>query len=83
MWTYLAFVRLFPCVNQIVFLQVGQLGEVLIACLTLEGSLATVHSQMDLKNKNKKTIAIRSEFFFHLIKFKTQCPRMVTKIAHP
>lgn len=48
-WTYLAFMRLFSRVNQVVFLQVGQLGEVLIAGLTLEGPLSTVHSQMDLK----------------------------------
>lgn len=41
--------RLFSRVNQVVFLQVGQLGEVLIACLTLEGPFSTVHSQMDLK----------------------------------
>lgn len=41
--------RLFSCVNQVVFLQVGQLGEVLIAGLTLEGPFSTVHSQMDLK----------------------------------
>lgn len=41
---YLAFVRLFPRVNQVVFLQVSQLCEVLATGLTLEGALATMHS---------------------------------------
>lgn len=41
--------RLLSCVNQVVFLQVGQLSEVFIAGLTPEGTLATVHSQMDLR----------------------------------
>lgn len=34
--------------NQVVFLQVGQLSEVLIAGLTLEGALSAVYSQVDL-----------------------------------
>lgn len=46
---HLAFMRLLSCVNQVVFLQVGQLSEVLIAGLTPEGTLSTVHSQMDLE----------------------------------
>lgn len=40
--------RLLSCVDQVVFLQVGQLREVLIAGLTPEGTLSAVHSQMDL-----------------------------------
>lgn len=40
--------------NQVVFLQVGQLGEVLIACLTLEGPFSTVHSQVDLKTVSRR-----------------------------
>lgn len=40
--------RLFPRVDQVVFLQVSQLCEVLVTGLTLEGALATMHSQMDL-----------------------------------
>lgn len=46
---HLAFMRLLSSVNQVVFLQVGQLCEVLIAGLTPEGTLPAVHSQMDLK----------------------------------
>lgn len=46
---HLAFMRLLSCVNQVVFLQVGQLSEVLIAGLTPEGTLSAVHSQMDLE----------------------------------
>lgn len=77
--TYLAFMRLFPSVNQIVFLQMGQLGEILVAGLTLEGSLSTVHSQMNLKPKQLQFIYLEScFFFFHLIIFKTQCAGMVT-----
>lgn len=41
---------LLSCVNQVVFLQVGQLCEVLVAGLTPEGTLATVNSEMDLRN---------------------------------
>lgn len=41
--------RLLSCVNQVVFLQVGQLSEVLVAGLTPEGTLSAVHSQMDLR----------------------------------
>jgi len=41
--------RLLSSVNQVVFLQVGQLSEGLTAGLTPEGTLSTVHSQMDLR----------------------------------
>lgn len=40
--------RLFARVDQVVFLQVSQLCEVLVTGLTLEGTLSTMHSQMDL-----------------------------------
>lgn len=49
MQPYLAFMRLLSCVNQVVFLQVGQLSEVLVAGLTPEGTFSTVHSKMDLR----------------------------------
>jgi hypothetical protein len=39
-------------VNQEVFLQVGQLGEVLTAGLTPEGPLSTVDAQVDLETGN-------------------------------
>lgn len=35
---------LLSCVNQVVFLQVGQLSEVLVAGLTPEWTLSTVYS---------------------------------------
>lgn len=41
--------RLFSRVDQVVFLQMSQLGEVLITGLTLERTLSTMHSQMDLR----------------------------------
>lgn len=37
-----------PRMHQVVLLQVGQLGEVLLAQATLERALPTVHTQMDL-----------------------------------
>lgn len=46
---HLAFMRFLSGVNQVVFLQVGQLSEVLIAGLTPEGTLSAMHSQMDLE----------------------------------
>lgn len=45
--------RLLSCVNQVVFLQVGQLGEVLTAGLTPEGTLSTMYSQMDLRTPSQ------------------------------
>lgn len=50
MQPYLAFMRLLSCVNQVVFLQVGKLSEVLVAGLAPERSLSTVHSQMHLRD---------------------------------
>lgn len=41
--------RFFPCVDQVVFLEMGQLSETLFAQVTLERPLATVHSEMYLK----------------------------------
>lgn len=35
-------------VDQVMFLEVGQLGETLLAQMTLEGSLTAVHSEVDL-----------------------------------
>lgn len=46
---HLAFMRLLSCVNQVVFLQMCQLSEVLIAGLTSKGTFTTVYSQMDLE----------------------------------
>lgn len=40
---------LLSCVYQVVFLQVCQLSEVLVAGLTCKWTLTTVHSQMNLK----------------------------------
>ena len=45
---YLALVWFLPGVHQEVFLQVGQLGEVLGARLTPERALTAVHAQMNL-----------------------------------
>ena len=36
------------------FLQVGQLGEALSTCVTFEGSLSTVHTQMHLRTQEGK-----------------------------
>lgn len=36
--------RLLSCVDQVVFLQVCQLSEVLVTGLTAKGTLTTVHS---------------------------------------
>lgn len=41
--------RFLPCVDQVVLLQVGQLSEALLAQVALEGPLAAVHSEMDLR----------------------------------
>lgn len=49
--------------NQVVFLQVGKLSEVLIAGLTPEGALSAVHSQMDLRT-------VMRSVFMHI------CPAM-------
>lgn len=51
---------LLSCVDQVVFLQVCQLSEVLVAGLTPEGTLTTVHSQMDLIEYYKPVVT----FFF-------------------
>lgn len=40
--------RLLSCVDQVMFLEVGQLSETLFAEVTLERSLTAVHSEMDL-----------------------------------
>lgn len=41
--------RLLPCVDQVMFLEVGQLSEALFAQVALERPLATVHSEMHLQ----------------------------------
>lgn len=46
---YLTFMRLLSCVDQVMFLEVGQLRETFFAEVTLERSLTAVHSEMDLK----------------------------------
>lgn len=40
--------RLLSCVDQVMFLEVGQLRETFFAEVTLERSLTAVHSEMDL-----------------------------------
>lgn len=45
---HLAFMWLFSCVYQVVFLQVGELSKTLVAGLALERPFSTVHSQVDL-----------------------------------
>jgi len=40
---------LLPRVDQVMFLEVGQLSEALFTQVALERSLATVHSEMDLQ----------------------------------
>lgn len=45
---------LLPRVDQVVLLEVGQLSEALFTQVTLERSLATVHSEMDLQSYKKK-----------------------------
>lgn len=40
---------LLSCMNQVVLLQVGQLSEALIACLTLKRALSTVDTQVHLR----------------------------------
>lgn len=50
---HLAFMRLLSCVYQVVFLQVGQLSEALVAGLALERSFSTVHSQVDLGRNHR------------------------------
>lgn len=45
---YLTFVWFLSRVDQVMFLKVGQLSEAFLAQVTVEWSLTTVHSQMDL-----------------------------------
>lgn len=40
---------LLSCMDQVVFLQVGQLSEALITCLTLKRALTTVDTQVHLR----------------------------------
>lgn len=44
--------RLLSCVDQVMFLEVGQLSETFFAEVTLERSLTTVHSEMDLESQH-------------------------------
>lgn len=48
------------CVDQIVFLQVGQLSETFIAGLALKGSFTAMDSQVHLKIKTGKLVTTRS-----------------------
>lgn len=43
--------RLFSCVDQVMFLEVGQLCETFLAEVALEWSLTAVHSEMDLESQ--------------------------------
>lgn len=45
---HLAFMWLFSRVDQVVFLQVGELSEAFVASLTFERPFSTVHSEVDL-----------------------------------
>lgn len=47
---YLTLVRLLARVDQVVFLEMGQLSEALFAQVTLERPLAAVHTQVNLKS---------------------------------
>lgn len=47
--THLAFMWFLPRVDQVMFLEVGQLSKALFAQVTLEGSLPTMDSEMDLE----------------------------------
>lgn len=51
--TYLTFMWFLPRVDKVVFLEVRQLREALFTQVTLERSLATVHSEMDLQLQMK------------------------------
>lgn len=42
--------RLLSCVDQVMFLEVGQLSEAFLAEVALERSLTTVHAEMDLES---------------------------------
>lgn len=44
---------LLSCMDQVMLLQVGQLSEALIACLTLKRALATVDTQVHLRIAQK------------------------------
>lgn len=50
---HLAFMWLFSCVYQVVFLQVGQLSKTLVAGLAFERPFSTVHSQVDLGRSHR------------------------------
>lgn len=49
---------LFPCVDQVVFLQVSQLGEAFVTGLTFEGSLSTVNTEMDLHEEEGRNVCL-------------------------
>jgi len=56
LWAYLALVRFLPGMDQEVFLQVGQLGEVLGAGLAPEGTLTAVHPQVNLQHESPEEL---------------------------
>lgn len=43
--------RFLSCVDQVMLLEVGQLGETFLAEVALERSLSAVHSEMDLESQ--------------------------------
>lgn len=49
---------LLPSVDQVVFLQVSQLGEAFATGLTFERSLPTVDAKMNLRDKKRKKISL-------------------------
>lgn len=67
--------RLLSCVNQVVFLQVGQLSEVLVAGLTPEGTLSTVHPQMDLRTALHYSVKLKKPWW--LVNSNVVQPRSV------
>lgn len=50
---------LLPSVDQVVFLQVSQLGEAFATGLTFERSLPTVDAKMNLRDKKRKKNQLR------------------------
>lgn len=51
---HLTFMWLFSCVHQVVFLQVGELSETLVAGLAFERPFSTVHSQVNLGRSHRR-----------------------------
>lgn len=52
--SHLAFMRLLPSVDQVVFLQVSQLSEAFVTGLTFERSLSAVDTKMNLHDEEEE-----------------------------